>query len=475
MPLGDLKRHLIGWSGPGLLLGFLAVAVIFGGAGQPKLSIHLLIQAAALGVILYCIWSRQLKGLPVSSRAYLILALAWGGYSLFQTLPLPAWLRRLFQGGDEVARGFAALDSPMPAMPLSLTPSETFLSILTVLPPLAIFLLALKLPWRSLTAQISWGVAGLAVLSVILGIVQLSGGRESPAYFYTITNETSPVGLFANINHQAIFLLMALPFIGALGGWARSKWMSGQHEPSLPIFIAGLAFVTVVGVLMAGSLAGYALLLPTGLLTVALVIGRRRVYGLRWRFVLPAFLIGGVVLAIMVLPPLLDTLGMAPSGPDEMSRVSIWLTSLSALSDYWLVGSGIGSFPDVYALYENPSVTQLTNVYVNHAHNDYLELFIEVGFFGALILGLFMGFAVWETKRIWGLKGGHEVRLKRAASIAFWLPFLHSLVDYPLRTPAIACFTALCLAIMLAPAKRTKTQDADAAEKTGPMTKQVDL
>ncbi|MGA1343752.1 MAG: hypothetical protein ACO33A_12065, partial [Hyphomonas sp.] len=46
--------------------------------------------------------------------------------------------------------------------------------------------------------------------------------------------------------------------------------------------------------------------------------------------------------------------------------------------------------------------------------------------------------------------------LRRAASVACLVPVLHSLVDYPLRMPAVAVLAAMCLALMVVPQKRAE-------------------
>ena len=51
----------------------------------------------------------------------------------------------------------------------------------------------------------------IAICSVALGLAQLAGGEDSPLRIYAITNRSDPVGLFANANHFATFLLLTMP------------------------------------------------------------------------------------------------------------------------------------------------------------------------------------------------------------------------------------------------------------------------
>ena len=433
-----------------LLLGIM---ILFGGASAPGLKVHYWLQLLGLGVIAVCLWNDQLFSIPKPARRFLWVAGAWGVYLLIQLLPLPAGLRRALPGGEDIARGYEAIGVDMPMTPLSLAPAETFAGLLMIIPPLAIFLLMSKLSWRSNTAAVKWALPAFAVASVMLGLMQMSTDKGSLAYFYTITNYGYPVGTFANINHQAMFLLMTIPFLASEVGVARVAWSWGDREPTRIVAIAAMSLIILMGIVLAGSMAGYGLILPTLLMTVTLIFGRRRFFGIKWRYAIPLFTVIGLAISFWGILPLLNTVGMEMRASSDLSRRMIWLTSLGVLQDYWLLGAGIGSFPQVYAIYEQ--ATAITNVYANHAHNDYLEWFIELGLFGAAICAAFLAMAAWQTFEVWKMPKGDVARLKRAASIAFWLPFVHSLVEFPLRTPALACFAAACLAIMIVPAERS--------------------
>ena len=47
---------------------------------------------------------------------------------------------------------------------------------------------------------------------------------------------------------------------------------------------------------------------------------------------------------------------------------------------YSPLGSGLGTFEDIYRTQERPET--VTNAFLNHAHNDYLELWLETGLVG---------------------------------------------------------------------------------------------
>jgi O-antigen ligase len=118
-------------------------------------------------------------------------------------------------------------------------------------------------------------------------------------------------------------------------------------------------------------------------------------------------------------------------------------TTAAALRDFMPLGSGLGSFRSVYQLYEDPA--RVTNTYVVHAHNDYAELALETGVPGILLIILFLA---WWCRESWRAWLADAAPFARAASIASGAILVHSLVDFPLRTAAIASVFAMCLALL---------------------------
>ena len=142
----------------------------------------------------------------------------------------------------------------------------------------------------------------------------------------------------------------------------------------------------------------------------------------------------------MAATPILTRFG-ADSGPEFRYRAwpLIWREARLHLP----FGAGIGAFDRVYRAIEPLSF--VTPRYFNHAHNDYLELWLEAGWMAAvamLALALWFAFAAW---RVW-TRGNSD--LARAASVGVGVLAAVSWVDYPLRTEALAVLFAYLLAAM---------------------------
>src|SRR5690606_11567377 len=94
-----------------------------------------------------------------------------------------------------------------------------------------------------------------------------------------------------------------------------------------------------------------------------------------------ALLAGAVVLAIFSVG--LDFAAALDAG----SRSVFFATTARAIADHWLLGTGLGTFMMIYPAYE--ARENIMRTFVNHAHNDYLEIVLETGISGAVLIAFF--------------------------------------------------------------------------------------
>src|SRR4029079_1720534 len=85
----------------------------------------------------------------------------------------------------------------VPCMPLSVSPRETWLSALSLIPPIGIFLATLLLAYRE-RRWLSLVFLTIGVVSVFLGLLQVAQGEGSTLRFFPFTNVDDAVGFFAN-------------------------------------------------------------------------------------------------------------------------------------------------------------------------------------------------------------------------------------------------------------------------------------
>ncbi len=368
---------------------------------------------------------------------------------LLQLVPLPPVIWTSFPGREFVVDTFAAAGIEAPWMPLSLSPPATLRGFLSLFPPLAMFLAALTLTHqeRRLATLI---IIAFGIVSVVLGLGQIAGGPTSSLRIYEVTNTYSAVGFFANRNHYAALLYAVMPITAA---WmihlVQTQGVQKWTSVALTIVIYSSL---ILGLGIATSRAGIVLAMLAILASLSLAWHRPTQEKRRGASKI-VFIAGAVGVFAVLQFGLAGILSRLDNDPLEEGRLAIAQVTLRAAASVFPMGSGMGSFVPYYAMFETPREIGVS--YVNHAHNDWLELWLEGGVPALLIVGVFLAWLAVSIGRGWKPGESLDWLLARAASISILLLLLHSLVDYPLRTTALAAFFAFCCALILDLPKET--------------------
>ncbi len=421
----------------------LAFSILIGGAAPPRPVFLAILEFLGLGVLILAVLRLGAAGDWRRHGWALALALAVIAIPLIQLIPLPAPLWARLPGHQEAALAPALAGATPGWAALSLTPDRTWATALGLIPALAVFAACLVLDARQRFTLVAIVLIG-AVLSILLGALQVASGGDA-LHIDARTADGAMAGFFVNRNHFAALVLMALPFAAALAAPSR-RWPVSSRMLSWACVLFGL--LAVIALASIRSRAGVVLLAPAMLLGL-LIIARSGEAGRSIR-ALRLWLLGGVGAGLAVLAfglsPLMTRFEQAGGGQERLDR---WPEVLEAAGRYQPLGSGLGSFDAVYRSVE--PVTSLDATYFNHAHNDYLELWLETGWLGLVVLVLALVWAAPRWLKSWRDKG--ETRgdpLVRAAGAALVLLAMHSVVDFPIRSTTVLVLTALCLGLIAA-------------------------
>jgi O-antigen ligase len=308
---------------------------------------------------------------------------------------------------------------------------------------LIIFLLVRELTWRfddSCWLAI-WPMVAIGALEAGLGLCQYFGG----------TGEQVRWGTYANHNHYAGFLEMALPFAVVYPVVLLRRSRSRGHSPLAPALgacgvwaLAGLMFA---GIIYSFSRMGFIAALSSLFVMGTLAFGTRQlswVASSRKRQIVTVALVAALVLAGFVfLPPdklilrfaqLVSTDGLTADG-----RTGLWAETIPSIRAYPFFGCGLGGYETAFMRFKvsGPLVTD------DFAHNDYLQLLAEFGVVGFAI-GATLAFSVVRIAVRRAVRstdpGARYFAVAGAGALAAIL--LHSLADFNLYIPANAMLLA---------------------------------
>ncbi|MCQ8871226.1 O-antigen ligase family protein [Mesorhizobium sp. LMG17149] len=390
----EWEKYLVG--------SVLFLSVLIGGGTASGLYTEAVIEVAAI-VAAAAIFSRPSEhGIPRSALWLLALGLA---VFCFQIVPLPAALLSGLR--PEVLLANPWLSGETGLRFVSVGVGRTIECLLYFVAMAAFFLSVTRLRPDQVYGLLPFFLMGV-ICNGLAAAIQYS--LSDTVAIQGLLPFTINAGLFANQNHFSALLFVSIPFV-VYYGLFRGHLLSGS-----------LGLITLLLLLLAaGSRAGILIGLAITIISVVFLSARSRLGG----YGIPAVFIGLSLYTIGAWTKI-DAEVVDPAfGRAEFAR-----TTIAGIEENWATGVGFGSFPKVYQIYEKGEM--IFKPYVNHAHNDYLELALEGG---APVVFLVAAYSILLFA--FSLAARRDPLQKMAfLSVSFLL--VHSLVDYPMRTAALA-------------------------------------
>ena len=418
-----------------VLFGFLWLA---GGASRADVMGQVIVRSVAWAILIAYILFGPRPRLG-DARAVAGFLLAATTLAALHLIPLPPSVWTALPGRELLIQAAAVIGEEQPWRPLSISPGATLNALSSLIVPVVTLLLAAAFSrsehWRTATMLLV-----LIVASSLLALVQFSGSRFDHPLINDVAGAVS--GSFANRNHFALFAAIGCILAPA---WAFQEEGRGAWKPLAAL---GLIVLFAMIILASGSRTGLlvgALGIALGLLNVRRQIASKlRRLPRKWSIALVVSSAGLVIAALILSVTLdravsIDRASAMQAGEDLRLQVLPVIVEMTKL--YFPVGSGLGAFDPVYRIHE-PSAL-LGPAYVNHAHNDWLEVSLDAGLPGLLLLGAAVTWWLWNSIKVWTGKGNREGILPRLGSGILLLVFIASVTDYPARTPMIMAVVML--------------------------------
>lgn len=423
---------------PSPSLSLVLLVILFGtlwlggGASMADTLGQVLVRSVGWGVLFLAVLFGPRPRLT-EAKPVLFLILAAITLVLFHLVPLPPSIWQALPGRTLIMEAAIASAQPQPWRPLAIIPGAAVNAAGSLVVPLATYVLLVSLREED-KRWIPALMLALIVASTLVGLLQFSGASFDNIFVNDTLGDVS--GTFANRNHFALLIAMGCALVPT---WAL---LDGRASSWRAPAALGLTILLALTILSSGSRAGLALgaiAMVCGLLTVRKGIRRLLLRYPRWFF--PALMVGIVALvAIFILISVtadraiaIDRLIAMDPGRDMRSRGLPVVVQM--IGKYFPVGSGLGGFDPLFRI--NEPFALLKPTYFNHAHNDWLEVILDAGLPGAVLLAAAV---IWWAKasiNAWHNHAGGSAMLPRVGSIWIGLVFAASIFDYPARTPMV--------------------------------------
>jgi len=428
-----------------VLSAFLTLTFLVGGGARSDVQSLALLRPAAVLACGVGLWTLRAH-MIAHYRVLFWLAAGILAMPLLHLVPLPPSLWQALPGHGIVTDIDRLAGVGQVWRPLSIAPVETGNAFFSLFVPLAVLLLGVQLS-REERYRILPLLVGLGLLSGLIGLFQVVGDPQGMLYFYRITNNGSAVGLFSNRNHAAIYLACLLPMLAIYASSGLQSVEQARFRGWAAV-ISGAVLIPLL--LVTGSRAG----LVVGVLGLAAAAvlyrkpvveqpARRRTVRINPAYLLISF--GGVALALMTALFSRAEAFKRLLAPDQLDdlRFRMWGPIAGMGWKYFPFGSGMGSFVEAFQIDEPADL--LSGSYANHAHNDWLELYLTGGVLALLLIVVTVfawarrSWAVWTADK----PQRREIAFARLGSILLFLLALASVGDYPLRVPSLMCFAVI--------------------------------
>ncbi|MER9019323.1 O-antigen ligase family protein [Mesorhizobium sp. M0898] len=390
----------------------LFLSLLIGGGTASGLYTDSLIQVATFLSVAAVFSQGSGQRIPHSALWLLMFAVAWAA---LQVVPLPA---AIFDGlRPELLLADRWMAGETRFRFISVGVGRTTECILFMAASIALFLGITRLRSDQVNGLLPFFFMGV-LCNGLAGAIQYS--LSTDVAIVGLFPFTINAGLFANQNHFSALLFVSIPFV-AYYGLFRGHLLSGS---------LGLISLLLL-LLAAGSRAGVLIGLAITIISVAFLSARSRASGF-------TTLVIFVVLSVYTIGAWtkIDAEVVDPAfGRAEFAR-----TTVEGIKDNWPIGVGFGNFQKAYQIYEKESM--IFSQYVNHAHNEYLELAFEGGIPAIVLMISYFVLLFSALARV------RRDPFQKAAFLSVSFLLIHSLVDYPLRTEALAMTFAYMNAII---------------------------
>jgi O-antigen ligase len=409
---------------------------------------------AAACALLVAAASRARYPEPERATTDILLAAALAA-ALLQLVPLPWRALDIISPAARPVWQRVSLRVP-PWLPLSIEPWSTAWAALVGAMVLATFVAARRLLHSHGIRMFVRGLSGVALVVSAVGLAQDATGhglmywRRAP-----LQAGAPPFGPFVDRNAFATWVLLAIPLCAgyliahttvhhrrATGGRWTTRLRDALDARAIWLAAAvGLMVIALAATLSRSGMASFALVLGLGAYLYRRR-GRRDGGPAAWVALICAAVIA---LAVARIDPLVVGRRFAAVRTSAADRLVIWRETIPVVRDFWLTGTGAGTYETAMLVYQRSS----PGVRFNQAHNHYLQVAAEGGLLMSVPVALaLIAFARAALRKLredasgmYWVRAGAFCGLAGVAAQSVW--------DTGLTAPANAVLAAIAAAIVL--------------------------
>lgn len=401
---------------------------------------------ALTALAVYCtraLWKKHSLYLPPGSLPLSLLLI----FILLQCVPLPGDLVRLLSPSSwDIHKIAEQLSGTRNWQTLSIHPQATLNEFFRYASYAAFYFVAVQLLKDKGTLKLT--VVIITVFGAVLSfssILQFYTTRDMALWFFHVPENSIIVGPYINHNHYAGLMELIFPVILSLFFFYRprtraSTFIKGiieilsQEKANIHLLIGAAAILVITSIFISLSRGGM-ISISIAMVFFTYLLMKRRISKGNTLLVISIIIVSALAVSWFGWDQILDRFSRLKStqGLVQDTRTDFWKDTLYIIRDFFLTGSGTGTFIDIYPTYQSVDGELL----ISHAHNDYLELIAEAGIIGFVFAFCFCFSVLWKTfKAFLDRKDAYSVYIYMGSITGVLAILFHSVTDFNLHIGA---------------------------------------
>jgi O-antigen ligase/tetratricopeptide (TPR) repeat protein len=382
--------------------------------------------------------------LKVPGTLPLTLLIFW---MLFQVLSLPpSIIHTVAPSTYEIYQPILDVSPQDQWIPLTVNQKATLFESMRIASYALFYFLTVQIlssgPYLKKTVRI---VSYLAIGIAFLAIIQKFSSPNHIYWFRSTPEGAGTVGPWVYHNHYAGFMEMMCPLVLALFLFYQP---TVNHEKPLRSRIAeictlpgsnlhvffGCGVLVIISSIFVSLSRGGIISLTMALLFFVLVLPRKT---FNFKYVTYGFLVCSIALMVTWFGwgSIIEKFGttFTDTGNITNIRLQLWQDSLNIIHDFFLTGTGFGTFIHIYPLYK----TVANDAILDHAHNDYIELLTDGGIVGFVLAACFILTIIlhaWKNLKI--RRDRYAILVSIGALTGIVSILFHSVTDFNMHNGA---------------------------------------
>ncbi len=292
-----------------------------------------------------------------------------------------------------------------------------------------------------------------AALSIVLfggllafsSILQFYLTEDMALWFRHSPNNSIVVGPYANHNHYAGLMEMIFPVVLGLFLFYRPRIrntslikgiaeMMSQEKANIHILIGMAALLIIISIFVSLS-RGAMLSTCLALIFFTYMMLNRRISKSNTLVILSVIILSALAIGWFGWDQIFERFASLKKAQGVIyeSRLDFWKDTADIIKHNPVTGTGIGTFSHYYPLHR----TIISDRFLTHAHNDYLELLAEAGIIGFILVSAFLISLFYKTFRVFKKRrDAFSIYLFMGCITGIISILFHSFVDFNLHIGA---------------------------------------